>query len=84
MTVIRLLVVKSYSSDNVQYVNSDGNVNYNWYNNRKAVRPFWGGKCNKVRETLKLESHQQKNRQPFLPLKIGQDKYKGNIYYDRR
>lgn len=63
--------MKSYSSDNVQYVNSNGNVNYNWYNNRKAVRPFWGGKCNKVRETPKLESHHQKNKQPFLPYNYG-------------
>ena len=78
------MFVVCYSSNNVQYVNSNGNVNYDWYNNCKAVRPFWGGKCNKVRETLKLESHRQKNEQPFLPFKRGQDKYKGKIYYDRR
>lgn len=68
----------------VQYVNSNGNVNYNDCNwNDKAVRPFWGGRRNRVRETLKLESHHQKNRQPFLSQK-GQDKYKGIQYYDRK
>lgn len=68
----------------VQYVNSDGNVNYddcNW--NDRGVRPFWDGRRNKVRETLKLEFHHQKNKQPFLPQK-GQDKYKGMKNYDRR
>lgn len=30
-----------YSSDNVQYVNSNGYVNYDWYDNCKAVHPFW-------------------------------------------
>ena len=34
-------------------------------------------KCNKVRETLKLESRRQKNKQPFLSSIRGQDKYKG-------
>lgn len=71
-------------SDNVHYVNSNGNVNYNWYNNCKAVRRSGVVKCNKVRETLKLESHHQKNKQPFLPCKTKQDKYKGKIYYDRQ
>ena len=70
-------------SDNVHYVNSNGNVNYNWYNNCKAVRPFWDGRRNKVRETLKLESHYQKNKQPFLSPKR-QDKYKEMKHYDRR
>lgn len=78
----RLLVV-SYNSDNVQYVNSNGNVNYNWYNNVKGVRPFWGGRRNRVGETPKLESHHQKNKQPFLPVKR-QDKYKGMKHYDKR
>lgn len=79
------MFVVCYGSDNVQYVNSNGNVNYNWYNNYcRAVRPFWDGRRNKVRETLKLESHHQKNKQPFLPSKRGQDKYKGKMYYDRR
>lgn|GEM_PF-6514113 len=68
----------------VQYVNSDGNVNYNdcrW--NGKVVRPFSGGRRNKVRETLKLESYHEKNKQPFLSRKR-QDKYKGTNYYDRK
>ena len=67
----------------VQYVNSDGNVNYNDCDYDKGVRPFWIGRRNKVRETLKLESRFQKNRQPFLTQKC-QDKYKGRKYYDRR
>lgn len=66
----------------MQYVNSNGNVNYNWYNNCKGVRPFWDGRRNKVGETPKLESHHQKNKQPFLSRKR-QDKYKGTQYYDR-
>lgn len=70
------LFVVSYSSDNVQYVNSNGNVNCNWCDNSKAMRPFWDGRRTKVRETLKLESHHQKNKQPFLSQKR-QDKYKG-------
>ena len=77
------LFVVSYSSDYVQYVNSNGNVNYNWYDNSKAVRPFWDGRRTKVRETLKLESRFQKNKQPFLSQKR-KDKYKGTKYYDRR
>lgn len=67
----------------VQYVYSDGNVNYNDCNWNKAVRPFWDGRRNIVGETPKLESHHQKNRQPFLSYKR-QDKYKGMKYYDRR
>ena len=67
----------------VQYVNSNGNVNYNNANwNDKGVRPFWIGRRKKVRETLKLESRYQKNRQPFLLKR--QDKYKGTQYYDRK
>lgn len=77
------LFVAGYNSDNVQYVNSNGNVNYNWYDNSKAVRPFCLGRRNKVRETLKLESLRQKNKQPFLSRKR-QDKYKGIQYYDRK
>ncbi|EOS35375.1 hypothetical protein C804_00977 [Lachnospiraceae bacterium A4] len=50
----------------VQYVYSDGNVNYNRCDYDKGVRPFWIGRREKVRETLKLESRYQKNRQPFL------------------
>lgn len=67
----------------VQYVNSDGNVNYNDCDYYKGVRPFSCGRRKRVRETLKLESHNEKNRQPFLTRK-GQDKYKGTKYYDRR
>ena len=67
----------------VQYVNSDGNVNYNRCDGDRGVRPFWIGRRKKVRETLKLESRFQKNRQPFLAGKR-QDKYKGTNYYDRR
>ena len=48
-----------------------------------GVRPFWIGRREKVRETLKLESRYQKNKQPFLIQKC-QDKYKGTKYYDRR
>lgn len=77
------LFIVSYSSDYVQYVNSDGDVNYNRYNYDKAVRPFWNGRRNRVGKTPKLESHYQKNKQPFLPV-IRQDKYKGLPYYDRR
>ncbi len=68
----------------VQYVNTDGNVNYNDCNwNDRGVRPFWIGRRRKVGETPKLESRYQKNRQPFLSCKK-QDKYKGMRYYDRR
>ncbi len=67
----------------VQYVNSDGNVNYNRCDYDKGVRPFSGGRRKKVRETLKLESHHEKNKYPFLSQKK-QDKYKGTNYYDRR
>jgi len=67
----------------VQYVNSNGYVNYNDCDYDRGVRPFCIGRRKKVRETLKLESRYQKNRQPFLPRKR-QDKYKGTKYYDRR
>ena len=68
----------------VQYVNSNGNVNYNDCNwNDKGVRPFWIGRRMKVRETLKLESPEQKNKQPFL-IQRNQDKYKGMKFYDKR
>ena len=67
----------------VQYVNSNGNVNYNDCDYDKGVRPFWIGRRKKVRETLKLESRYQKNKQPFLTHKC-QDKYKGTKFYDRR
>lgn len=50
----------------VQYVNDNGNVNYNDYDYSRGVRPFWCGRCDIVGETLKLESHNQKNSQPFL------------------
>ena len=63
----------------VRYVNSDGNVNYNDCDYDKGVRPFWIGRRNKVRETLKLESRFQKNRRPFLSQKR-EDKYKGKKY----
>lgn len=78
------MFVVGYGSDNVHYVNSNGNVNYNWYNNCKAVRRSETVKCNKVRETLKLESRRQKNKQPFLSSIKRQDKYKGKRYHDRR
>jgi hypothetical protein len=68
----------------VQYVNSNGYVDYNhcdWSD--KGVRPFSGRRRKKVRETLKLESCHEKNRQPFHPKKW-KDKYKGTKYYDRR
>lgn len=69
-----------YGSSNVQYVNDDGNVNWNYADNyERSVRPFWDGRCNKVGETPKLEPHHQKNRQPFLVRK-NQDKYKGIQY----
>lgn len=67
----------------VQYVNSNGNVNYNDCDYDKGVRPFSSGRRKKVGETPKLESHYEKNRQPFLFQKM-QDKYKGTNYYDRR
>ena len=67
----------------VQYVNSNGNVNYNDCDYDKGVRPFWIGRRTKVRETLKLESRYQKNKQPFL-IQRNQDKYKGMKFYDRR
>ncbi len=67
----------------VQYVDNDGNVNYNDYDYSKSVRPFWDGRRNIVRETPKLESHHQKNKQPFLSQKR-QDKYKGIQYYDKK
>jgi hypothetical protein len=69
-------------TDYVQYVNSNGNVNYNDYNYDKGVRPFCTGRRKKVGETPKLESQYQKNRQPFL-VHIHQDKYKGKQYHDR-
>ncbi len=65
-------------------VSSNGNVSYDgcrWGGG--GVRPFWIGRRMKVRETLKLESRYQKNKQPFLIQKC-QDKYKGTKYYDRR
>lgn len=67
----------------VQYVDNDGNVNYNDYDYSKSVRPFWDGRRNRVGETPKFESHHQKNRQPFLSYNR-QDKYKGMKYHDRR
>jgi len=69
-------------TDYVQYVNSNGNVNYNDYNYDKSVRPFWAGRRKRVGRTPKLESQHQKNRQPFLS-QMRQDKYKGTQYYDR-
>lgn len=63
-------------ASNVHYINDDGNVNYNDYDWCKGARPFWSGRCNKVRETLKLESRYQKNKQPFFPYNR-KDKYKG-------
>lgn len=68
----------------VRFVGSNGDVSYydcGW--NGRGVRPFWIGRRKKVRETLKLESRYQKNRQPFLTQKC-RDKYKGTKYYDRR
>lgn len=68
----------------VQIVNSNGNTSYNDCNwNDYGVRPFWIGRRNKVRETLKLESRYQKSKQPFLSNQR-QDKYKGRIYHDKR
>lgn len=68
----------------VQYVNSDGDLNYDDCDyDSNEVRPFWDGRRNRVRNCLKLESHHQKSRQPFLPEKW-QDKYKGMKYYDRK
>lgn len=62
----------------VQYVNSNGNVNYNDCRYDRGVRPFWDGRRNKVGEIPKLESHHQKNKHPFLRRIIStQDKYKG-------
>lgn len=69
----------------VQYVNDNGNVNYNDCNwNDNATRPFWCGRRRKVGDLHhpKLESRNQKNKYPFL-LKW-QDKHKGTKYYDRR
>ncbi len=39
-----------YGNHYVQYVNSNGSVNYNDYDYDKGVRPLWGGKREKVRE----------------------------------
>ena len=74
---------KGYSANNVQYVNDDGNVNYNWCSNDFGVRPFWYRRRNRVGETPKLESCNQKNRHPFLP-ENRKDKYKGVKYHDRK
>ena len=71
-----------YGSGGVRFVSSDGGVGYGWCSRVGAVRPFWEGRCNKVGETLKLESLHQKNRQPFFLNK--KDKYKGLKYYNRR
>lgn len=67
----------------VQYVNSDGDVNYNHCYYDKGVRPFSDRRRNRVRETLKLESCYEKNKHPFQ-LRKWQDKYKGIKYYDKR
>lgn len=77
------MFIVSYSSDNVQYVNSNGNVNYNWCGYVEGVRPFWYGRRNKVGETPKLESQNQKNKHPFFSYKR-KDKYKGLKYYERK
>ena len=77
------MFIVSYSSDNVHYVDNDGYVNYNWYNNVNSVRRSGDGRRNKVGATPKLESHHQKNKQPFSGRKC-RDKYKGKKYYDRR
>lgn len=69
-------------TDYVQYVNSNGNVNYNDYNYDKGVRPFSRRRRNRVGGTPKFESYDEKNKQPFLSCKR-QDKYKGTQYYDR-
>lgn len=63
-------------ASNVQYVNGNGNVNWNDCNYSNGVRPFWDGRCNKVRYNPKLEPHHQKNKQPFLSI-LRKDKYKG-------
>ena len=68
----------------VQYVDSGGSVDCRdciW--SARGVRPFSDRRRNKVRETLKLESCHEKNRQSFLMQKC-QDKYKEIKYYDKR
>lgn len=78
--IFRLFIV---SSNYVQIVYSNGNVDYNDCNYNRGVRPFWAGRRDGVGETPKRESQYQKNKQPFLSRKR-QDKYKGMKFYDRR
>lgn len=57
------MFIVSYSSDNVQYVNSNGNVNYNWYDNVKSVRPFWDEieKMKKKRKTMERDINKRED-----------------------
>ena len=55
-----------HDDSNVQYVNGNGNVNYNDYDWNRSVRPFWNGRRKKVNYRLKLEPHYQKSKLPFL------------------
>lgn len=49
----------------VQYVDNDGNVNYNDYDYSKSVRPFWDGRRNMVGETPKIRVPSSKEQTTF-------------------
>ena len=72
-----------YGSDYVQYVNDNGNVNYNDYNNwNKSVRPALRWKTKQSRRNAEIRVPSS-NEQITFPVKR-QDKYKGTRYYDRK
>ena len=71
-------------SDNyVQYVNENGNVNYNDYNWNKGVRPALGWKTRKSKRNTEMRVPSS-NEQTSFPVLKRQDKYKGMNYYDKR
>jgi hypothetical protein len=67
----------------VQYVNDNGNVNYNDYDWNKGVRPALGWKTRKSKSTSEMRVPSS-NEQISLPVIKKQDKYKGMKFYDRR
>lgn len=71
-----------YGDNFVQYVNSNGNVNYNDYNYNKGVRPALGWKTRKSKRNTEIRVPSS-NEQITFPNKK-KDKYKGTKYYDRR
>lgn len=73
-----------YGDHYVQYVNSNGDVNYNDCDYDKGVRPALRWKTKESKRDTEIRVPSSNEQTTFLVPAKRQDKYKGTKYYDRR